>query len=183
MDGHTDGAGVEHLFTLLAGGDGRIESVDADGHLVDQLQHAVQTAAVLEAGGADDELVVAGLLHDIGHLLPDGFHLDDHEVVGGQLLRPLLGDRVAAIVELHVPAKRWLTTVEAYELSAGSELSLEAQGGRMDDHERAAFETSPHHLDAVRLRRADEAAKVPGADVPGLDHWRPLVARVAGAAR
>jgi predicted HD phosphohydrolase len=170
---------VDALLALLAGGGDQIESIDADGHLVHQLEHALQTAAVLEAEGADDDLVAAGLVHDVGHLLPDGFHLDDHEVVGAELVRPVLGDRVADLVALHVPAKRYLSTVGDYELSAGSVASLEAQGGTMTPAERATFEAHPAAADAVRLRRADEAAKVPGAAVGGLDRWRPLLEAVS----
>jgi len=36
---------------------------------VTQMQHALQSAALAEADGADDALVVATLLHDVGHLL------------------------------------------------------------------------------------------------------------------
>ena len=48
---------------------------------VSQLDHALQTAALLERSHPDDdELAVAGLVHDIGHLLPGGTdeaHADD----------------------------------------------------------------------------------------------------------
>jgi predicted HD phosphohydrolase len=167
---------VDDLLALLGEGAGV-----ADDDRVDQLQHALQCAAVLRAGGADDELVAAGLVHDVGHLLPGGFHTDDHETVGAAAVRPLLGDRVARLVELHVPAKRWLVSVGTHDLSPGSALSLEVQGGRMSDEERAAFEADPLHADAVRLRRADEAAKDGSkpAAAAELRAWRPLLTRVA----
>ena len=37
-----------------------------DGFAVDQLTHSLQTATRAERAGADDELVVASLCHDIG---------------------------------------------------------------------------------------------------------------------
>ena len=40
----------------------------------------------------------------------------------------------------------------------------------MTPEEVARFEANPRHLDAVRLRRWDDEAKVPGLDVPGLEH-------------
>jgi predicted HD phosphohydrolase len=96
------------------------------------------------------------------------------------MVRPLLGDRVASLIELHVPAKRYLVTVDpAYggELSAESIHTLALQGGVMTIAEQCAFEAEPHFLEALQLRQADERAKTPGRIVPGLDHW---VARVPG---
>lgn len=40
------------------------------GEKVTQLEHALQSAALAEAEDAPAALVVAALLHDIGHLLP-----------------------------------------------------------------------------------------------------------------
>ncbi len=51
----------------------------------------------------------------------------------------------------------------------------------MAPNEVEDFEADPHSRDAATLRRADEAAKVIGRAVPGLDHWAPMVARVAAA--
>ena len=39
------------------------------GEPVTQLEHALQTAHLAEQSGADDALVTACLLHDLGHLL------------------------------------------------------------------------------------------------------------------
>ena len=64
-------------------------------------------------------------------------------------------------------------------LSDGSALSLELQGGAMTETEAAEFAADPHGPDAARLRRADEAAKVIGRAVPGLDHWAPVVRALA----
>ena len=41
----------------------------------------------------------------------------------------------------------------------------------MTPEEVRRFEANPHHLDAVRLRRWDDEAKVPGLEVPGLEHY------------
>jgi predicted HD phosphohydrolase len=93
---------------------------------------------------------------------------------------------VAVLVELHVPAKRYLVTVSpeyAEALSAVSVATLAAQGGPLTPGEVATFYPSPHWSDALTLRRADDAAKVPGRRVPGLDHWLPALRRVARGAR
>lgn len=153
---------------------------------LDQVQHALQCAAVLAADRPDDlELQVAGLLHDVGHGRAPG---DDagHGRVGRAHVEAVLGSRVGALVELHVPAKRWLVTVDPdyrASLSPVSLRTLVAQGAELDDAERAAFEADPHHLDAVLLRRADEAAKVPGLDAGNLARWYPVIEAVAAAHR
>ena len=72
-----------------------------------------------------------------------------------------------------------MTTDPAYRsrLSARSIVTLAAQGGTMDDAEVAAL-AGASDLDALlALRRADDDAKVVGRAVPGLEAWRPLLAR------
>jgi len=71
-----------------------------DGEPVTQLEHALQSAAAAEAAGAAPALIVAALLHDIGHLVgdrgetPTARGIDDrHEVVAARWLRPLFDDQ------------------------------------------------------------------------------------------
>jgi predicted HD phosphohydrolase len=64
-------------------------------------------------------------------------------------------------------------------LSEQSVRTMGLQGGLMDERERAALEELPTFPDLLSLRRADDAAKVPGKRVPGLDAWRPVVDSVA----
>jgi predicted HD phosphohydrolase len=102
----------------------------------------------------------------------------EHGEIAGRYVEPLLGPRVARLVVLHVPAKRYLVTTEpeyAGSLSDGSTLSLALQGGALDPHERELLEREPSLGDALALRRADEAAKVIGKQVDGLERWRPFV--------
>jgi predicted HD phosphohydrolase len=136
------------------------------------LDHGLQCAAELVAVRPDDdELALAGLVHDVAHPLGSD---EEHGRLGAQLVRPVLGDRVADLVEAHVPAKLFLVTTDpAYRsgLSADSTRTLTLQGGGMTSEEAEAFRQLPIFEDAVLLRRADEAAKVPGREVPGLEHW------------
>jgi predicted HD phosphohydrolase len=144
------------------------------------LDHGLQCAFELElAVPRDEELQVAGLIHDIGHRFgPD----DTHGEVGAALVEPLLGSRVAALVECHVPAKRYLVAVDpAYraQLSADSVRTLTIQGGALTAEETVVWEQRPHWKDAVELRRADDRAKTPGREVPGLERWISVLRGVA----
>ena len=146
----------------------------------DLKQHGLQCAYELELQFPDDvELQVAGLVHDVAHCVTSEAM---HGIVGAEMVGPLFGDRVADLVRLHVEAKRYLVTTDpAYRamLSSESVHTLALQGGDMNQEEQLAFEAELHSADAVALRRADEAAKVDGRPVPGLDRWEEILRRVA----
>jgi phosphonate degradation associated HDIG domain protein len=155
--------------------------------LVNQQQHALQAAWLAEREGRGDALVVAALLHDIGHMVhdlgenPADAGIDDrHEELGDAWLRAHFGPEVTEPVRLHVAAKRYLCAVEAdyfAKLSSDSVKSLALQGGPMSAAEVAAFEALPQHREAVQLRRYDEQAKVKGLETPPVAHFLPAVAR------
>ncbi len=162
------------------------------GEPVTQLEHALQTAALAEAAGSDDELVTACLLHDLGHLLLDLGHgeksptlrgVDDlHQYAALPFLRGLFDERVLGGIQLHVDAKRYLcATVPGYQtaLSADSQRSLKLQGGVFDAAQAAAFITRPGAADAVQLRRWDDLAKFEGGATPPLSHFLQRAARCA----
>ncbi|HEY5026026.1 MAG TPA: HD domain-containing protein [Acidimicrobiales bacterium] len=145
-----------------------------------ELDHALQCAHELVLTHPDDaELQVAGLVHDVGHR----FGSDElHGVLGAEHVVGLFGARLAALVELHVPAKRYLVTTDASyrsRLSVQSTRTLALQGGALGPDELSSFSASPYAPDAVELRRADDAAKVPGRSVPPLVHWTPLLRALA----
>jgi predicted HD phosphohydrolase len=146
-----------------------------------QLEHALQTAALLRTATPGDEaLAVAGLVHDLGHLLP-GVGDAEHAGAGAAAVRGALGERVAGVVGLHVEAKRYLVAVEggyAGGLAADSVASLDLQGGPMSEAECEAFRALPWAADAVALRRADESGKVAGLRVEDLAAWLPRLQRV-----
>lgn len=157
---------------------------------VTELEHALQTAALAQAEGAAEHLVVAALLHDVGHLVSDdNVSLDEelaedfhHERVGARYLARWFGPEVTAPIALHVAAKRYLCAVEAGyldDLSPSSTRSLALQGGPMSPAEVQAFERLSHHESAALVRRWDDRAKVAGLTVAGLDAYRPLLARFA----
>ncbi len=143
-------------------------------------QHGLQAAARARAAGGSDALVLAALLHDVGHFLdaPDSeFGVTDHGTTGGAWLAERFVDAVCEPVRLHVAAKRYLCHVDpGYEdrLSPASVGTLRLQGGAMDAAEAAAFEAEPFRDDALTVRSFDDGGKVDGIDVPGLEAYRPL---------
>ena len=172
---------VDEILELLATGADRPLRFGA---AVTQLDHALQTAVLLRAERPQDhELAVAGLVHDLGHLLP-GVGDDQHATVAAARVREALGARVADLVELHVDAKRYLVATEpdyGNVLAQDSVASLREQGGALSEGEAALFATHPLAADAVRLRRADDNGKADGLAAPGLSDWVPVVRRVSQA--
>ncbi len=158
------------------------------GEDVTQLQHALQSAHCATQAHADDELVVAALLHDIGHLLGGDFHAEigviDHDRSCVEWLKGRgFSDRLIALVSGHVNAKRYLVAARAGyadRLSEASKKTLVLQGGPMSPEEARAFEAGPYFKDLLRLRSWDEQAKDPDAAVPGLDRYLGLVEISAG---
>jgi len=159
------------------------------GEPVTQLEHALQTAHLAQQAGADDELVTACLLHDLGHLLQDLGEtptlrgVDDvHQFASLPFLRGLFGERVLGGIRLHVDAKRCLcANVPGYEaaLSADSKRSLALQGGVFSAEQAEAFMAQAGALDALRLRQWDDLAKTAGGATPPLQHFLQRAGRCA----
>ena len=168
---------VDELLALLARGEELHDEPE-----VDALAHALQCGARLRAQYPEDaELAVAGLVHDIADITQPGDHRD-HSHVGARLVEPLLGPRVAHLVGAHVAAKRYLVATDpSYRahLSARSIETLAGQGDALDETEIRRM-AAMRDLDAVlALRRADDAAKDPDAEPPGLEAWTVLLTQVA----
>ena len=159
------------------------------GEDITQLEHALQTAHQARMSKAGDALVLASLLHDLGHLLHVGGEtlgerrIDGrHELLGATWLRTRFPVEVSEPVRLHVAAKRYRCSVDdgyRLRLSAESTRSLGLQGGPMDSFESRAFENESAFDAAMSLRAWDDAAKVVGLSVPGLDHHRECIQTLA----
>jgi predicted HD phosphohydrolase len=181
MDRHAESAhGLDDVVALLAEA---VNHEEPNEEIVGLtiLDHGLQCAALLRRDHpADAELQVAGLLHDVGHLLTT--HPEQHGIVAADYLSPILGPRVASLVEGHVPAKRYLVATDAeYRtgLSVGSRRTLETQGGAMRSEESSVFRDRDDFDAVVALRRADESAKDPDAAVSSLRSWLPVLRSLA----
>lgn len=157
------------------------------GEGVSQLEHALQCAVFAERDGASGPLIVATLLHDIGHMLHDlpediaDAGIDtQHESLGSAWLSQHFGPEVSEPVRLHVAAKRYLSASEAGYfdvLSDASKLSLKLQGGPMDPEEQAKFGSERFFAEAVALRRWDDEGKILGLQTPDLAYFEPMIRR------
>jgi len=159
------------------------------GEGVSQIEHALQAAWLAKRSKPAHALIVAALLHDIGHLihgLPENIAdqgIDgSHETAGGAWLARHFGPAVTEPIRLHVNAKRYLCYSDASygaRLSLASQQSLALQGGPCTPEEAHELEMNPFFRDALSLRRWDDAAKIPGLVVPSLDHYRYLIENLA----
>lgn len=156
------------------------------GEKVSQEEHALQAAYFAAQDGAPETLVVAALLHDIGHLIDGREDAADHgfnarhEDAAYEWLSRYYPPAVTEPVRLHVAAKRYLCSVDPgylHGLSAASIRSLQLQGGLFTREEAREFIQLPLSEDAVRLRRWDDMGKVAGLAVPGLTTYRDALVR------
>jgi [1-hydroxy-2-(trimethylamino)ethyl]phosphonate dioxygenase len=170
---------------------GRLGSSAYFGERVSMLEHGLQAAHFARVLGARDELVIAALLHDVGHLLeevPEAIEdwLSDarHEVTGARWLAQRFAPAVSEPVRLHVPAKRYLCATDGdyfAQLSSASVHTLKLQGGPMLPEEAARFEAEPYYREAVVVRRCDDQGKVAGLKTPLLPDYRVLIDSLATA--
>jgi phosphonate degradation associated HDIG domain protein len=164
---------------------------DAYGETVSQLDHALQCAELAQEEGAADHLIAAALLHDYGHLFEGRGEAAErdardaqHEVHGARALRRWFGPEVTGPIALHVLAKRYLCAAEpGYEeaLSPASALSLRLQGGPLTPAQCHRFERGRFAVDAIRLRRWDDAGKLAGLISPSLEQYWPVLSRLAAS--
>jgi len=159
--------------------------------LINQRAHAVQSGYHARAQGLGASLVVAALLHDIGHMVhslgehPAALGIDDgHEELGANWLGEHFGPEVTEPIRLHVAAKRYLCIVEdGYfdKLTQDSIESLQLQGGPMSKDEVTVFQATPYWKEAVVLRRIDELAKDPLGPMPEFDKFAPEIIQCSQA--
>ena len=158
------------------------------GEAVTMSEHMLQSAVLAERAGADENLVAAALLHDIGHYTNEfgDDYIDRgidnlHDEAGARVLQGFFPPLVIACVRLHVAAKRYLCATDAgyfAKLSPASVATLKLQGGPMSPAEIAEFRRDPYHSQAVAVRQWDEGGKVPGMKTPPFGYYAPLLQRV-----
>lgn len=155
------------------------------GESVSMAEHMTQTAACARADGANESLIAAALLHDIGHFVGD-FPIDAlengidncHENAGADFLKAYFPTSVTDPICWHVAAKKYLCAKDKnyfQSLSAASVQSLQVQGGPMNESEVKQFESLEHYKEAVQLRRYDDDGKVVGLNIEPVENYRNLL--------
>ena len=163
-------------------------SADYDGEPVSQTSHMIQCAMQAMEEDGDMELILGAFLHDVGHLLRHeqiveemgGYGAVNHEGLGGEYLRRKgFAERVCAMVEKHVDAKRYLVATDPTYKNKLSEASLQTlnmwQGGPMSETEIILFKQHPYFDDIIKVRLWDEGAKNYDMVMLPLNHFRHLI--------
>ena len=129
------------------------------GYKVDRLEHSVQTATRAYRDGAEEELVVAALLHDIDDLMAP----HSHGELSALILRPYVTERTYWIVRHHGLFQYYYY---AHHLDR-------------DRHARDRYRDHPWYQDAVDFcHRWDQSSFDPDYDSLPLEFFEPMVRRV-----
>ena len=143
-----------------------LESLDSslDGYKVSRLEHSLQSATRVEDDGADEEMIVATLLHDIGDIISPANHAE----VAAAILRPYVRPEVAWIVEKHGEFQMYYW---AHHL-----------GG--DQHARDKYRDHAHYQACVDFcEKYDQSSFDPDYPTKPLRYFEPMLRRVMGKPR
>ena len=158
------------------------------GEPVSMAEHMLQAAQCAQDAGQSPAVIVAALLHDIGHFTsefgtysPDDVVDKHHEDAGADVLAPFFPPLVTDCVRYHVAAKRYLcATRPEYlsKLSTASVHTLMLQGGPMGTGEVTNFERNPHWREVIKVRIYDDTGKRAGVPTKTFADYAPMVQRV-----
>ncbi len=128
---------------------------------ISQLAHALQTATRAERAGADDDLVVGALCHDIGKLVS----IANHPAIAAEILKPYVSETTYQIVRTHQDFQGR----HYYQLLG------------KDPEARTRYPGEPWYDLAERFTDEwDQASFDPAYDTLSLEHFEPVVRRVLG---
>ena len=127
-----------------------------DGFAVDQLTHSLQTATLAEQAGADEEMVFASLLHDIGKAVS----VPNHPEIAAAIIRPYVRPDVYEVIRAHQDFQGR----HYYQHFGG------------DPNARDQYEGAPWFALAAQFADDwDQIAFDPDYDTRPLEHFEPLV--------
>jgi predicted HD phosphohydrolase len=145
---------AESILALL-----RSLSNITDGFAIDQLTHCLQTATLAEQAGADEQLIVASLCHDIGKAIS----VPNHGPIASEILRPYVRSDIAWMLRVHQDFQG----MHYYGLVGA------------DPHKRDAYVDHPaYELTARFTDEWDQIAFDPTRETYPLEHFEPLVREI-----
>ena len=133
-----------------------------DGFATDQLTHSLQTATRAQRDGADDQIVVAALCHDIGKAIS----VPNHPAIAAEMLRPYVRQEVYDMVRTHQDFQGR----HYYHHFGGDPDARDAHAG-----------ADYYDLTARFADDWDQVAFDPDYDTLPLEHFEPLVRDVFGS--
>lgn len=138
-----------------------------DGFATDQLTHCLQTATRAERDGADDEVVLASLCHDIGKAIS----VPNHPAIAAEILRPYVRPAVYDMIRVHQDFQG-----RHYYAHFGADPNA---------REKWRGELSPETYDlAERFADLwDQMAFDPSYDTLPLAHFEPLIRKIFAQAQ
>ena len=159
VESHLD----EDLRTCPTGSSRCLRSMEAltQGFAIDQLQHCLQTATRAERGGADLDMVVVSLCHDIGKTISNA----NHPAIAAEMIRPWVSPEAYWVVKVHQ---------DFQGLHYYARMGLDPMMRRKhEDH--PAYELAAQFADDW-----DQTAFDPDYDTLPLEHFEPMVREVFG---
>ncbi len=135
-----------------------------DGFATDQLTHCLQTATLAEKAGADTELIVASLCHDVGKAVS----VPNHGAIAAEMLRPYVRPDLTWMLQVHQDFQG-----QHYYHHFG-----------VDPNKRDAYKDHPAYgITATFTDDWDQIAFDPNAETYPLEHFEPMVREVFAAAK
>lgn len=129
------------------------------GYQISRLDHSLQSATRAEDDGADIDMIVAALLHDIG----DELAPENHSQFAASILKPYVRPEVTWVVEMH-----GLFQMQYY-----------AHHYDRDNAGHLAYKDHPWFDSAQRfVEKYDQAAFDPAYPTRPLSHFAPMVKEV-----
>jgi predicted HD phosphohydrolase len=129
------------------------------GFLIDQLEHSLQTATRAERAGADLDIVVASLCHDMGKALTNV----NHPAIAAEMIKPWVSPDVYWMVQVHQDFQG----LHYYARMGLDPMMRRRHAGH------PAYELAERFADEW-----DQTAFDPGYDSLPLEHFEPMVREV-----
>ena len=137
----------------------KLMDISWDGYQINRYRHSLQCATRAYRDGADEEIVVAALLHDIG----DNISPYNHCELAAAMLRPYVSERVYWIVKYHGVFQGYY-----YNHHLGG-----------DRNGRQRFKDHPWYQDCIHFcHNYDQNSFDPDYDTFELDFFEPMVRRI-----